>query len=705
MLSSFTSPTRLPPATTLPVTSHGDRLTLPRYFIASLLPHFAQEALPVGNRAAKILRDGLPHIRQCVPHSQVHARPASRRIRQNRHVLPRMVRRRPARIGIAAVICGDHHHVGQTQQRQELRKGAVKCFQRFGESLHVFPVAVQHVEIHQVAKNESALAFADRRRQFFHAVGVALCRHVFFDSAAVVNVMNLANSENANFTLRENIHQHRLGRIHRIIMPPRRPNIMSGHSRKWPREHPSHAVRPIQQFPCDLAHAIELGNWNHLFMRGDLKHAIARRVHNRLARPHVFFAQLLDNLRTGCWLVSDRLLANLLLEFFDQISRESVFVNRKRLVQPHPGHFPMSGRRIFSGRDCRSLAIRSKRSSGWNLMLQRRDVRQSEAHQIRDLQRPRFSDMSKRVPAHVAILRRIRELSNPHAIQHDPENSLEFPHNPAPQVPFARTVPHCLPGNPPRQFRSYVEAGLQAPLFAAPASSRYTEFLPAPLLLYSATSRSLNYLPFARVVQDSGGVPWPRTAIPGEFPSSSRSSSLRSALSFSSAIGIRASIPCPFSGPTGRSFSSLSASERYGITCEEAAIPTRLREFPSAPPLVRSRLSSCWSCFSGTDAAFPAATAFTRGQSTTHKLWICREQSWHTPGWRWEPGISLSTAVRATSLTRTSPTATLTTSRASSTASPAASANSTFLRSPTPSISVALKTIGICTSARTSPWN
>src|SRR5713226_9533723 len=52
----------------------------------------------------------------------------------------------------------------------------------------------------------------------------------------------------------------------------------------------------------------------------------------------------------------------------------------------------------------------------------------------------------------------------------------------------------------------------------------------------------------------------------------------------------------------------LSASERYGTTCKEAAIPTRLREFPSAPPLVQSRLSSCWSCFSGTDAAFPAAT-------------------------------------------------------------------------------------------------
>src|SRR5260370_24243729 len=53
--------------------------------------------------------------------------------------------------------------------------------------------------------------------------------------------------------------------------------------------------------------------------------------------------------------------------------------------------------------------------------------------------------MSERVPAPVHVPRRIRELTNPHAIQHDPENSLEFPHTPAPQAPLARTVPHCLP--------------------------------------------------------------------------------------------------------------------------------------------------------------------------------------------------------------------------------------------------------------------
>src|SRR5258707_15750923 len=81
------------------VTSRGCCFSLPCYFTASLLLQLAQEASSMGNRRTEILSDGLPHIRQRIPHAQVHACPASRRIRQNRHVLPRVVRRRPARVG------------------------------------------------------------------------------------------------------------------------------------------------------------------------------------------------------------------------------------------------------------------------------------------------------------------------------------------------------------------------------------------------------------------------------------------------------------------------------------------------------------------------------------------------------------------------------------------------------------------------------
>src|SRR6266851_1528061 len=681
--------------------------------LRDLAGDLAQEAFPVRNRGGEIIGDGLAHVRQRIAHAQIHTGSTTRGIHDDRHVLSRMVRRRPAWIGIAPMVRGDHQHVGETQQRQELRKHAVKFFQRFCKSLHILPVAIQHVEIHQIAKNESALAFANRGCHFLHAVGVAVRRDVLFDSAAIVNVMNLANSENANFALRENIHQHRLRRIHGIIVPPRGPHEVSRRSRKRPRDHASHAVRPIQQFPCDFAHAVEFSDWDHLFMRGDLKHAVARRVHDWLARSYVLLAQFLDDLRAGSRLVSNRLPANLFLELFDQFLRESVFVNRERLLQPHSRHFPVSCRRIFPGRARRSLAIRSKRSTRRRLMFQRCDVRQSEPHQVRDFQRPRFRDVPERVSADVIIVRRIREFADSHAVQHNPENSLELPHIPASQVPFARTVPRC----PARQFspiipvlhRSRPKLVLRtaegARLFVLLASRRHFQFLPGSWLLYSGTNRSLNYFHSARVLPDSGGVPWPRTAIPGEVPSSFRSYSLRSALFFSSAIGIRVSIPCRFSGPTGRSFSFLSASEKTGITCKEAAIPTPLREFPSAPLLVRSRLSLSWSFFSGTDAAIPAVTASIPDRSTTRKPWICREQSRRTPGWKWVRDNSPSTAARVTFSTRILPTAIPSTSLAWITTWTAASANSTSPRIPTPFTSVVLKTIGFCISARTSLWS
>ena len=64
-------------------TSHESAVTAiaSPYLATSLLPHFTQEAFSMRNRPIEILRNRLPHIRQRVPHSQVHARPACGRIR------------------------------------------------------------------------------------------------------------------------------------------------------------------------------------------------------------------------------------------------------------------------------------------------------------------------------------------------------------------------------------------------------------------------------------------------------------------------------------------------------------------------------------------------------------------------------------------------------------------------------------------------
>src|SRR5207249_908476 len=387
-------------------------------------------------------------------------------------------------------------------------------------------MAVQHIEIHKIAEDESALPLTDGHRQFVHAVGVTFRGHVLFHSPAIVNVMNFTDSENAHLSLRENVHQHRLRRIHGIIVPPRSPHKISRRSDERPRDHAPHTMRPIQQFPSNFAYAVKLRDWDDFFMRGDLKHTVARGIHDRLARSNVLFAQFLDDLRAGSGLVSNGSSANLLFKLLDQFLRESIFVNRERLLEPHARHFPVSCRRVFPGRARRALAERSNWRCGWRLMLQRRDVRQSEPHMIRDFLQTRFRDVAECVPADVAIFRRIRKLANSNAIQNDPENPFEFLHSPTPQAFFGGTLSHTVPMQCLRSsydLRRWPKIGRYTVRDSLRASLRVHG---APSLLYSVTNRSLKYFPFARVVQGSGGVPWPRTAIPGEFRSFSRSFSL-----------------------------------------------------------------------------------------------------------------------------------------------------------------------------------
>src|SRR6266404_7918548 len=103
-------------------------------------------------------------------------------------------------------------------------------------------MAIKHVEIHQVAENQSALALTNGGRHFLHAVGVAFRCDVFFHPAAVVNVMNLAHSENANLSFREHIHQHRPRWVDGVVVAPRGPYEIPRRSseRKSTRLNSSH---------------------------------------------------------------------------------------------------------------------------------------------------------------------------------------------------------------------------------------------------------------------------------------------------------------------------------------------------------------------------------------------------------------------------------------------------------------------------------
>ena len=65
----------------------------------------------------------------------------------------------PARIGIAAVVRGDDQQVVVGKQRQKIAQHRVELFQRFREAFDVFSMAVQHVEIDQIAEDQSVGTF------------------------------------------------------------------------------------------------------------------------------------------------------------------------------------------------------------------------------------------------------------------------------------------------------------------------------------------------------------------------------------------------------------------------------------------------------------------------------------------------------------------------------------------------------------------
>src|SRR6266853_853871 len=101
-----------------------------------------QEAGAVGNCGAEILGNGLPQIGQ------------------NRHVFTGMVGGGPARIGIATVVRGNDQQIGEPEQRQEVAQPSVKFFERLGKTLDILAVTVEHIEIDEVGKDETALAVA-----------------------------------------------------------------------------------------------------------------------------------------------------------------------------------------------------------------------------------------------------------------------------------------------------------------------------------------------------------------------------------------------------------------------------------------------------------------------------------------------------------------------------------------------------------------
>src|SRR6266581_2903956 len=178
----------------------------------------SEEARTARNSSAEILGDGLSHVGEGVADAERRAGNISESEGEDGNVFARMVRGGPARIRIATVVGGEEQKIGGAELCKKRTENLVEFFESARKSFDFLAMADEHVEIHEVGKDETGGTVTKRGAEFLHAVGVAFCGDVLFDSAAVVDVVNLSNAKHRNVLIRENVEEHGLRRFHGIVM-------------------------------------------------------------------------------------------------------------------------------------------------------------------------------------------------------------------------------------------------------------------------------------------------------------------------------------------------------------------------------------------------------------------------------------------------------------------------------------------------------
>ena len=119
------------------------------------------------------------------------------------------------------------------------------------------------------------------------------------------------------------IEQRLARRRQRVVVAVRGARELPGRADERARDDAADAESLADQPVGDLAGAIELGHRHDVFVRGDLEHAVGRRVDDERAGPQVLGAELVDDRRAGRRLVAEHAAAGQARELVDDRRRRS----------------------------------------------------------------------------------------------------------------------------------------------------------------------------------------------------------------------------------------------------------------------------------------------------------------------------------------------------------------------------------------------
>src|ERR1700735_442857 len=112
-----------------------------------------EEAFSMRDGGGEIFGDGLTHVGEGCASAKIRAGGRAGTIGEDWNVFAGMIRGRIDRVRIAAVVSGYDEQVRGTQGVEKRTKHSVKFFERASETFHIFAMAVEHVEIHEVCED------------------------------------------------------------------------------------------------------------------------------------------------------------------------------------------------------------------------------------------------------------------------------------------------------------------------------------------------------------------------------------------------------------------------------------------------------------------------------------------------------------------------------------------------------------------------
>jgi len=387
-----------------------------------------EKAGAVGDGAAEVFGNGLAHVGESGAGAEVDAGAVRAGVREDRNVFAGVVGGFPAGIGIAAVVGGENEEIAAGEKWKEIGEGGVEFFEGAGKAFNVFAMAVEHVEVDEIAEDEAVGTFVKRGDEFVDAVGVGSGCDVVADAAAVVDVVDFADAEDGDALFGEDVEKHGFGRVDGVVVASRSTCEVAGSAVERAGDDATNAVGALQKFAGNFAHFVKVGDGDDTFMRGDLEDAVAGGVDDRLAGADVLFAKFLDDFGAGGGLVTNGVAADAFFKLSDDVGRKAVFVDGKSLIEPYAGHFPVAGSGVFAGGASGSFAEGAERFGFWSEMGERGDVGKTELDEMRQVERAGFGDVTESGPADVIVVGGVRQGADADAVQDDPDDAAERGH-------------------------------------------------------------------------------------------------------------------------------------------------------------------------------------------------------------------------------------------------------------------------------------